>query len=227
MPLPFGGRPSLGKQHTAQLEGKKTVPKLLKENWAGTAKFGDSSPRAMPETILVSIWKQFASSIDMLGNAIRSVPVEEWDRNKRLFYTAYHSLLFLDYYLTVPPTAFRPGLACTLVPPDQMPAEALDDLVPDHAYSQAQCLAWLQASRLKCRQLLSRLDLEGLTKCWIDAPDMFAPACVMHFNVLDILLYNLRHVQHHTAQLNLLLRQMGLVPPDWEPEPSHAEDQLG
>lgn len=29
----------------------------------------------------------------------------------------------------------------------------------------------------------------------------------MDFPVLEILLYNMRHTQHHTAQLNMLLRQ--------------------
>jgi uncharacterized damage-inducible protein DinB len=27
------------------------------------------------------------------------------------------------------------------------------------------------------------------------------------YSVIELLLYNMRHVQHHTAQLNLLLRQ--------------------
>jgi uncharacterized damage-inducible protein DinB len=33
-----------------------------------------------------------------------------------------------------------------------------------------------------------------------------------------LLLYNMRHVQHHTAQLNLLLRQRGIIPPNWVSE---------
>lgn len=31
----------------------------------------------------------------------------------------------------------------------------------------------------------------------------------------ELHLYNLRHVQHGAAQLNLLLRQAGVVPPGW------------
>ncbi|MBP6569035.1 MAG: hypothetical protein KA270_17810, partial [Saprospiraceae bacterium] len=33
--------------------------------------------------------------------------------------------------------------------------------------------------------------------------------------VLEILLYNMRHVQHHTGQLNLLLRQNVHQSPKW------------
>jgi uncharacterized damage-inducible protein DinB len=35
------------------------------------------------------------------------------------------------------------------------------------------------------------------------------------FSLFELLLYNMRHVQHHAVQLNLLLRQGGTVPPDW------------
>lgn len=172
----------------------------------------------MQQHIQKVLWRQFASSIDMLGNAIAALPAEKWADDKRLLYMAYHSLLFLDYYLTIPPTNFSAGLPFTLVPYDEIPAGALDDLLPERPYSQAECLAYLQASRDKCQRLLEGLSLADLEKGWIAQPDIIAPGCTMHFSVLDILLYNLRHVQHHTGQFNLLLRQMGVAPPDWVPE---------
>ena len=43
------------------------------------------------------------------------------------------------------------------------------------------------------------------------------------YSVLEILLYNMRHVQHHAAQLNLLLRQETNHAPDYI---SQAEDDL-
>lgn len=45
----------------------------------------------------------------------------------------------------------------------------------------------------------------------------------LKYSVLDILFYNLRHVQHHAAQLNLLLRQKINNAPDYV---SMAEDDL-
>ena len=36
-----------------------------------------------------------------------------------------------------------------------------------------------------------------------------------NYSVFEILLYNMRHVQHHTAQLNLLLRQEINTAPKW------------
>ena len=45
----------------------------------------------------------------------------------------------------------------------------------------------------------------------------------MNYPVLEILLYNMRHVQHHAAQLNLLLRQELDDAPDWV---SRTEEDL-
>ena len=45
----------------------------------------------------------------------------------------------------------------------------------------------------------------------------------MRYNVIEILLYNMRHVQHHAAQLNLLLRQAINDAPEWVYE---AQDKL-
>jgi uncharacterized damage-inducible protein DinB len=39
----------------------------------------------------------------------------------------------------------------------------------------------------------------------------------LNYAVLEILIYNMRHVQHHAAQLNLLLRQRVDNTPGWVP----------
>jgi uncharacterized damage-inducible protein DinB len=37
----------------------------------------------------------------------------------------------------------------------------------------------------------------------------------MDYSMFEIALYNLRHVQHHTGQINLLLRQNTGNAPEW------------
>lgn len=44
----------------------------------------------------------------------------------------------------------------------------------------------------------------------------------MDYPVLGILLYNMRHVQHHAAQLNLLLRQNIHDAPSWVRHAKHG-----
>jgi uncharacterized damage-inducible protein DinB len=123
----------------------------------------------------------------------------------------YHTLIFLDYYTTLPPQNFSSPLPYTYANPDELPEEAIDDLIPDRLYTKEELLTYLQHSRGKARQLilgLTETDIlhQRFTEDFEDAMD---------YSVIEILLYNMRHVQHHAAQLNLLLRQTINKAPKW------------
>jgi hypothetical protein len=169
-----------------------------------------------------SLWKQFGAGIDMLRNAIMLWPEKYWNTDKRFFYIAYHSLIFLDYYLTIPPKNYRSQLPFTITDPDDMPEETVDDIIPDRIYSKQELLGYLQANRLRCRKLIEGLTEEKIKQRWIEEPDELAASVTLQFSTLEILLYNLRHIQHHTAQLNMLLRNKLNAAPDWV---SEAEEE--
>jgi hypothetical protein len=156
-----------------------------------------------------SLWKQFGASIDMLKNAIALWPEEYWITKRKFFYISYHCLIFLDYYLTVPPDNFSSPLPFTITESGDMANDAVDDLVPDRIYSKVELLDYLQSSREKCHQLIAGLSEEKLSERWIEKSG------TMNYSVLEIIFYNMRHVQHHAAQLNLLLRQNINNAPDW------------
>ena len=181
----------------------------------------------MINSLKKSLWKQFGASIDMLKNAILLWPEEYWNTKKKFFYMAYHCLVFLDYYLTIPPENFSSPLAFTLSEPGNIPEDAIDDVVPDRIYTKDELLACLQSTREKCHQLIAGLTEEKLKQRWIgeSAPIYLALSGrdALTYSVLEILLYNMRHVQHHAAQLNLLLRQETNHAPDYI---SQAEDDL-
>ena len=67
------------------------------------------------------------------------------------------------------------------------------------------------------------LTAEKLKERWIEEPDQMAAGGTMDYSVLEILLYNMRHVQYHAAQLNLLLRQGINNAPDWV---ARAEEEV-
>lgn len=156
-----------------------------------------------------NLWNQFGASIDMLKNAIAFFPEDYWNANKKFFYHAYHCLVFLDYYLTVPPTNFTAALPFTITAPEDLPKDAIDDVIPNRIYSREELLEYLQASRKKCHQVISDLTEEKLSERWIDEETN------RDYIFLELLLYNMRHVQHHAAQLNLLLRQGINDAPKW------------
>jgi DinB superfamily len=149
------------------------------------------------------LWNQFGASIDMLTNAISSCPDDYFTTHRQFYYIAFHSTIFLDYYLTFPPSNFSPLLAFTQKEAKDRPKEAIDDLIPDKVYSKQEVLEYLKQSREKCRQLIYNLTEENLNQRFKEGNEPND----MDYPILEILLYNLRHTQHHTAQLNMLLRQ--------------------
>lgn len=139
----------------------------------------------------------------MLINAISNCPDDYFLTHRRFYYIAFHSTIFLDYYLTIPPKDFSPLLDFTQKEPEDRPKEAIDDLIPDKNYSKKEILEYLNQSRKKCQQLIDSLTDEKLNERFKEGDE----SNDMDYPILEILLYNMRHTQHHAAQLNMLLRQ--------------------
>ena len=159
-----------------------------------------------------TIWSQFGAAIDMLQNAMRACPDELWSDSSKspewverdvvgFWYVAYHTLFFLDFYLS--------GSAEGFAPPAPFTLDELDPagLLPERAYTKAELQSYLDHVREKCRT-----TIEGMT----DA-DFLKPAGFkwLDLNQAELLLYSMRHVQHHAAQLNLMIRQKAGSAPRW------------
>ncbi len=165
----------------------------------------------MLDKIKESLWRQFGASIDMLENVILMSPEDFIHKNKQFFYIIFHNLIFLDYYMTVPPKDFIPKLPFTIREANEIPKEAIDDLIPDREYTKTELVVYLKQCREKGYQIIHSLTEDKLNDRFIEDLDVDA----MDYPVLEILLYNMRHVQHHTGQLNLLLRQNLQQSPKW------------
>ncbi len=149
------------------------------------------------------IWRQFGAAIDMLENAIAACPDDLWgDRTRRpeFWYTVYHTLFFLDLYLSDSVEAFVPPAPFNL-------GELQPDVLPPRVYTKAELTNYLAHGRDKCRATIAALkDDQALDRCgfeWVDV------------SVAELFLYNLRHVQHHAGQLNHLLSQATGSAPRW------------
>ena len=86
---------------------------------------------------------------------------------------------------------------------EDKPIEAIDDLIPDKFYEKREIVAYLKQSREKGKQIVYALNNETLNDKFKEGENPND----MNYLILEILLYNMRHTQHHTAQLNMLLRQ--------------------
>jgi hypothetical protein len=150
------------------------------------------------------LWRQFGAAIDSFGQALRDCPDEVWERNlwedepdqwvatgfSAFWYLCYHTLFWLDLYLTGAEEGFAPP-----APFDLVEMEANEAL--PRTYSRAELLGYLETCRKRCQQTIEALTEEGARRtcrfAWGELP----------FG--ELLLYNLRHVQEHAAQLHLFL----------------------
>jgi hypothetical protein len=150
------------------------------------------------------LWQQFGAAIDMLENALRACPEELWsDRSQRpeFWYVVYHTVFFLDFYSSESPEGFAPPAPFTLAELD--PAGVL----PERVYTKAELQAYLEHGRKKRRAMIEALtDERARQRCGFERLDL---------TVAELLLYDMRHVQHHAAQLNLILRQKTDSAPAW------------
>ena len=151
-----------------------------------------------------AIRQQFHAAIDMLANAIEACPDSVWLGEGRgaFWYLAFHTLFFVDlYHSPVGEDQFQP-------PPPFDKGELEDAVVlPEIAYSKDQLLSYLNHCRRKLEAVMA-----GMTEDWATA------SCPFDYRAMsngELLLYNMRHVQHHAAQLNLLLRQKTASAPRW------------
>ncbi len=166
----------------------------------------------MEKSLKTIIWQQFGAAIDMLGNALRACPNALWHGRlwdnpseppgySQFWYITYHTLFWLDLYLS--------GAVEGFVPPAPFTLDELDPagLLPEKPYSKDELQAYLDYGRKKCQATIEALTGEAAQRrCRFGWGEV---------TFVELLLYNMRHIQEHAAQLNLMLGQNGVSGPGW------------
>lgn len=160
------------------------------------------------------LWRQFGAAIDSFGNALGDCPDELWEAQlwqdqpdqwvaqgfSAFWYLCYHTLFWLDLYLTGAEEGFMPP-----APFDLVEMEANEAL--PRTYTRQELLGYLADCRSRCQATVSAMSPEQANRlcsfAWGEVP--FA----------ELQLYNLRHVQEHAAQLHLFLGQQAGRPGKW------------
>ena len=150
------------------------------------------------------LWPQFGAAIDMLENTVTACPDGLWDdagQQPEFWYLVYHTLFFLDLCLSGSVAGFTPPAPFTLAELD--PA----GVRPDRPYTKTELRVYLDHARTKCRSALAAMsEATASERCGIPWLDL---------SMAELHLHNMRHVQHHAAQLNLILRQKTDSAPRW------------
>ncbi len=157
------------------------------------------------------VWRQFAKAIDTFGDALRNCPDELWTVQlwedepdqwvaagfSTFWYLGYHTLFWLDLYLTGAEEGFVPP-----APFDLVEMEA-GEVLP-RTYTRAELLGYWDTCRQKCQATIGALTTEqALRLCRFPWGEV---------TFAELLLYNMRHVQEHAAQLHLFLGQQARKP---------------
>lgn len=166
----------------------------------------------MDQNLKTSIWMQFGAAIDYLEDTITACPESFWQASlwltptarpefSRFWYVAYHTLFWLDLYLTGTEEGFLPPAPFTLIEQDE------HGPLPERVYTQAELLGYLATCRQRCRATIESLTDEAVQR-----------HCIFGWgecSFLELLIYSLRHVHGHTSQLNMLLGQHLGPQPDY------------
>lgn len=151
------------------------------------------------------LWSQFGAAIDTLRNDLRACPDRLWgDRSQQteFWYVVYHTLFWLDLYLS--------GSVEGFAPPAPYNLDELDPagLLPDRVYSKDELDAYLEHCRSKCRAAIESLTDEK-------AQQLCSFEWGLRISFAELLLYSMRHVQDHAAELHLILGQKFGSAPGW------------
>ncbi|HSI36133.1 MAG: DinB family protein [Phycisphaerae bacterium] len=139
---------------------------------------------------------QYEAALCMLHETLAACPASAWDDKiaiRTLGQTAYHTLFFTDYYLSPSEEAFR------YRPLHAIGGDELADGLNPPGLPQPEAIDYLRLIRELARENIAAESEQSL-----QAPAAFARRT---FSRGELHIYNIRHVQHHTAQLQAHLRR--------------------
>jgi uncharacterized damage-inducible protein DinB len=161
-----------------------------------------------------ALWPQFGAAIGMLEKALVACPDALWEESiwpdppppefpsafAEFWYVVFHTLVWLDLYLSGAPEE-------EFAPPAPFAQGVLDsrEAQPEQPYTREELRAYYASVRQKCRATLAALTDEQARR-----PVEYPWSDGQPISYLELLLYTMRHVQEHAAQLCLFLGQHGV-----------------
>ena len=139
---------------------------------------------------------QFEAALCMLNQCLAHCPPDHWEgkiANSTFRQVAYHTLFFVDFYLSPTEQQFKLRDLHERGGDELQPA-------PTAGLPKDETLEYVALCREKLHEALARETAESL-----EGPSGFA---YRRFSRGELYIYNLRHVQHHTGQLSAYLRRV-------------------
>jgi len=151
----------------------------------------------MPDSLSQVLCAQFDAALAMLTDAIDTCPEVHWAgivAKYPFWLVAYHTLCFADLYLTPDEKQFQPHS----MHPNGW--SEYNDEYPSRRFEQQELQAYASLCRQKAADTFATETAESLA-----GPSGHSR---LGFSRAELHIYNLRHVQHHAAQLAAFLRRV-------------------
>jgi hypothetical protein len=150
----------------------------------------------MIEAVKQTIVGQFEAALAMLCHCVAACPAEHWEgriANNTFRQVAYHALFFADFYLSPNEDAFQLR---------ELHRRGGDEREPvvSPGLSKDETIQYAATCRQKAIDILSSETPETLI-----GPSGFS---IRRISRLELHVYNIRHLQHHTGQLSAYLRRV-------------------
>jgi len=155
----------------------------------------------MVDTLKQLLVHQFEAAFCMLGICIHRCPEDSWNApvgNLAFCQVVFHALFFTDFYLGENELAFRQQAFHRDHADFFRDYEELEDRKQQLLYDRQSIKEYLQYCREKAIHAVSA-----------ETQDSLQGSCGFPrrgFSRAELYVYNLRHIQHHAAQLSLRLR---------------------
>ena len=155
---------------------------------------------------------QYGAALSVLKQCVEQCPEDGWERgvgNHAFWHVAYHALFYTDLYLSPNERSFalRSFHREDYQFFGRKPWPPHEPVVADVPYPKDVILEYLEACRRKASEIIASETPESL-----EGPSGFSwyevPRAEMH-------VINIRHVQHHAAQMSLALRKSAGIGIDW------------
>lgn len=164
----------------------------------------------MSELLKQLLASQFEASLCTLAHAVERCPEELWNAPVAKYpfcQVAFHTLFFTDVYLGINPESLKQQpfhLANAALFGDY---EQMLEREPVAVYDRPQISGYLKFCRSKANEVIAVESAESLA-----APAQFPRR---NFSRAELHVYNIRHIQHHAAQLILRLRLDSEIDVPW------------
>ena len=159
-----------------------------------------------------SLINQFHAALSMLHDCVSKCPDENWSNkvgNFPFWHVVYHAVFYTDLYLSrneqsfTPPSFHRENYQFF----GQLPWPPHETVLADNPYDKTTLLEYIQHCCRKATDTITAETVESL-----DGPCGFwwyeIPRLEFHIN-------NVRHIQHHAAQIGLYLRNSAGIEIGW------------